>query len=55
MSPIGEISVRKMEKVIEVGEREDFVCFAILMKYDTTVMLGCHTRTVSPLTVPWLQ
>ena len=34
-------------KVIPVGEKNQLKCFAILMKYETSIILGCHSILVS--------
>ena len=36
-----------MVKVIPVGEKNQLKCFAILMKYETSIILGCHSILVS--------
>ncbi len=43
--PLGQILVARMQGAVPLGERNGFLCFAIKMRYDTSVVLGAHTQT----------
>jgi len=45
--PLGQIPVRRMVRAVPIGEKNGFQSFAINMRYDTSVVLGSHTKTVS--------
>ena len=36
-----------MKEAVRVGEKNGFQCFAIHMRDDTSVVLGCYTEPVS--------
>ena len=44
---LGEIPASRMQGAVIVGDKNNFHCFGINMRYDTTVVLGCKKQTVS--------
>jgi len=53
VAPLGKIPVARMQRAVPLGERDGFQCFAINMKYETSVVLGCHSKEVSLCTSPY--
>ena len=47
MKVLGEIPASRMKGAVIVGDKNNFHCFGINMRYDTTVVLGCKKQTVS--------
>lgn len=47
VKPLGQVLVNRMQGAVPLGEKNNFHCFAIKMRYDTSVVLGSHTKTVS--------
>ena len=45
--PLGQIPAKRMQEAVPIGEKNGFQRFAINMHYDTSVVLGSHTKTVS--------
>ncbi len=43
--PLGQIQVNRMQAAVPLGRKNSFLCFAVKMKYETSVVLGAHTQT----------
>lgn len=52
LHPLGELLLIKMKEAVRVGEKNGFQCFAIHMRDDTSVVLGCYTE---PDMIDWVR
>ena len=50
--PLGELPINRIVKAMKTEQRDEYHCFIVLMRYETSILLGCHSQQVRIIYIP---